>query len=441
MATSPRLRLRHAYSYCQAAQLQARPLGLGRILSGATGNPTTTTNGVLLPRVVQQQQHRQHGTSIARGVAETSIARTDIITEHPKNNVTDTIFQKLGVNLHHRKDHPLGIIKEAIFQYFEQKEPGNFKLFDDLYPVVTTKQNFDELLIPGDHISRSENDTYYVDSESVLRCHTSAHQAELLREKHKNFLVIGDVYRRDTIDATHYPVFHQMEGVKIFDPKDWEESGVSAVEYVEEDLKKTLEGLAKHLFGDVECRWVDAYFPFTDPSIELEIFFNNEWLEVLGCGVMQQKILDDNYGEGQKAWAFGLGIERLAMILFDIPDIRLFWSDDERFLKQFKAGDLSSKFKSFSKFPPCNKDLSFWISDTFTENNLCEAIRGIAGDIVEEVKLIDEFTNPKKVSFLHRFSLLSSPPPWKKPLLISLFLKPVACLLFGLGPGKDKPLL
>merc|ERR1712032_353376 len=125
--------------------------------------------------------------------------------------------------------------------------------------------------------------------------------------------------------------------------------GMSEVEYVERDLKQTLEGLAKHLFGDVECRWVEAYFPFTDPSIELEIFFNNEWLEVLGCGVMQQKILDGNYGEGKKAWAFGLGIERLAMILFDIPDIRLFWSGDERFLKQFKAGDLKQTLEGLAK--------------------------------------------------------------------------------------------
>ena len=350
---------------------------------------------------------RRDFAGIARSVATTTtISRSDIITADPKNNVTDNIFQKLGVNLHHRKDHPLGIIKGAIFQYFEESAPGKFKLFEDLYPVVTTKQNFDELLIPADHISRSDNDTYYVNSETVLRCHTSAHQAELLREKHDNFLVIGDVYRRDTIDATHYPVFHQMEGVKIFDPSEWEAAGMSEVEYVERDLKQTLEGLAKHLFGDVECRWVDAYFPFTDPSIELEIFFNGEWLEVLGCGVMQQKILDQNYGEGKKAWAFGLGIERLAMILFDIPDIRLFWSGDERFLKQFKAGDLSAKFKSFSKFPPCNKDVSFWISDDFTENNLCETVRGIAGDIVEEVKLIDEFTNPKKGKTSHCYRIV-----------------------------------
>jgi hypothetical protein len=87
-------------------------------------------------------------------------------------------------------------------------------------------------------------------------------------------------------------------------------------------------------------RWIDAYFPFTEPSYELEIFFNGKWLEVLGCGVMEQSILDGNFRPGHKAWAFGLGLERLAMVLFDIPDIRLFWSEDDRFLKQFKAGDL-----------------------------------------------------------------------------------------------------
>jgi phenylalanyl-tRNA synthetase alpha chain len=89
-----------------------------------------------------------------------------------------------------------------------------------------------------------------------------------------------------------------------------------------QDLKSTLEGLAKHLFGDVQTRWVDAYFPFTDPSYELEIYWNDEWLEVLGCGVTQQDILDANGNENNTAWAFGLGLERLAMVLFAIPDIR-----------------------------------------------------------------------------------------------------------------------
>lgn len=178
----------------------------------------------------------------------------------------------------------------------------------------------------------------------------------------------GDVYRRDAIDATHYPVFHQMEGVRVFGPD-------ATTEQVVADLKAKLEGLARLLFGDVEMRWIDAYFPFTEPSLELEVFFNGQWLEVLGCGVMQQQILDGNGQPGKKAWAFGLGLERLAMILFGIPDIRLFWSDDERFTKQFKAGDIKTKFAPFSKFPPCYKDVSMWIGDSFTENNMCEIVR------------------------------------------------------------------
>ena len=83
------------------------------------------------------------------------------------------------------------------------------------------------------------------------------------------------------------------------------------------------------------------------------------------------------------------------MVLFNIPDIRLFWTADQRFLKQFRQGDMTTKFKPFSKFPPCYKDMAFWLSDSFTENNLCEVVRGVAGDLVEEVKLIDDFTHPK----------------------------------------------
>lgn len=90
-----------------------------------------------------------------------------------------------------------------------------FKIFDDLPPIVTVEQNFDELLIPPDHVSRQPSDTYYVDAQRVLRCHTSAHQTSLLRQGEDRFLVCGDVYRRDEVDSTHYPVFHQMEGVRI----------------------------------------------------------------------------------------------------------------------------------------------------------------------------------------------------------------------------------
>lgn len=311
------------------------------------------------------------------------------------NNVTDYIYEKMGSNLHKTQNHPLCLIREAIYDYFNTKHPNVFKSYDDLYPVVSCKANFDDMLVPADHISRSPNDTYYVNSGTVLRCHTSAHQAELLRAGNKAFLVTGDVYRRDSIDATHYPVFHQMEGVRIFSEDDWKASGLSATEFAAKELKATLEGLVTHLFGKVECRWVDAYFPFTEPSYELEIFYNGKWLEVLGCGVMQQVILDQNFEAGHKAWAFGLGLERWAMVLFEIPDIRLFWSNDERFLGQFAASQMKTKFKTYSKYPMCYKDIAFWISPEFTENSFCELVRGIGGDLVEEVVLIDSFTNKK----------------------------------------------
>lgn len=320
----------------------------------------------------------------------------EVITNDPANNIPDNIFEKIGVNLHQQPGHPIGIIKDAIYSYFHNRHPGVFSTFDDLVPIVSATANFDEVLVPADHVSRSPNDTYYVNGNTVLRCHTSAHQAEMLRVGQTAFLVTGDVYRRDSIDATHYPVFHQMEGVRVFTEAEWTAAGAAnGAAHAEVELKATLEGLARHLFGDVEMRWIDAYFPFTEPSFELEIFFKGQWLEVLGCGVMEQAILEANGRPEGRAWAFGLGLERLAMVLFDIPDIRLFWTADQRFLKQFRQGDLTAKFKSYSKFPPCYKDVAFWVSDQFTENNLCEVVRGVAGDLVEEVKLIDDFTHPK----------------------------------------------
>ena len=147
---------------------------------------------------------------------------------------------------------------------------------------------------------------------------------------------MGDVYRKDEVDRTHYPAFHQMEGVRIFDmdahlnTKDV----AKAKQIAEQDLKEVLENLARHIFGDVKMRWNGDYFPFTDPSFELEILYNNEWLEILGCGVIFDGVMK-NAGRDvtkQCGWAFGLGLERWAMKLFEIDDIRLFWSKDPRFI-------------------------------------------------------------------------------------------------------------
>lgn len=387
-------RLYHVHGF---ASVPSRPgLTYWRLLHGFSANRSTGSQA----KPCRQQRALTSSSAV-------TVSREDVITSNQANNVTDNIFQKIGVNLHQQPNHPICIIKEAIVDYLEHNYPGRFTSFDDLYPIVSTKANFDDVLTPIDHVSRNPNDTYYVDKDTVLRCHTSAHQAELLRKGEKSFLVTGDVYRRDSIDASHYPVFHQMEGLYVLSDEEIQASGKSGTELAAQELKFVLSGLTRHLFGDVEMKFVDAYFPFTEPSYELEVFFQGEWLEVLGCGVTQRQILEEAGHMGKTAWAFGLGLERLAMVLFDIPDIRLFWSNDKRFTKQFKQGQLRNKFKPYSKYPPCYKDVSFWLptDDSFTENNLCEQVRGIAGDLVEEVKLIDSFTHPKKQRTSHCYRI------------------------------------
>lgn len=168
-------------------------------------------------------------------------------------------------------------------------------------------------------------------------------------------------------------------------------------------MKSILTGLAVHLFGDVEMRWREDYFPFTTPSFELDIFFNGDWMEVLGCGVIHDLVMANAQKPALTGWAFGVGLERLAMVLFGIPDIRLFWSQDERFTSQFKAGKIS-KFQPYSKYPFCYKDVSFWLPQSgLHPNDVYELIRGIAGDLVERVELFDQFENKKTGRTSHAY--------------------------------------
>jgi phenylalanyl-tRNA synthetase alpha chain len=296
------------------------------------------------------------------------------------SNITPGINSKLGKNLHNQTNHPLEIIKRKIYNYFGDQ----FKKFDDLSPIVKIEENFDKLLIPKDHPARSVSDTYYKDENHVLRTHTSAHQNDLLIAGNNKFLVTGDVYRKDDIDASHYPVFHQMEGVSVM------EDGQNA----EEELKSVLSGLIDVLFPGCEYRFNEDYFPFTHPSFEVEVMFQGKWLEVLGCGIVQPKILENCNLGGKTAWAFGLGLERLAMILFKIPDIRYFWSDDERFKNQFVTDEII-EFKPYSSYPPITRDIAFWIPEGFSQNNFSEIVRETGGDLVENVSMVDEFTHPK----------------------------------------------
>ena len=362
-------------------------------------------------------------------------------------NVTPSILGKVGRDLHRLPHHPLNILKQRIVAHFQRRYAAPtgtpiFAHFDDLSPVVTTEQNFDSLLVPADHVSRSRSDNYYINSSHVLRAHTSAHQRDLIRMGFDRFLVTGDAYRRDEIDSKHYPVFHQMEGVRLFtrhelfsdsseelrllerEPSLMVETvdkqavhTMDAVKLTELSLKRTLEELVRELFGaETEMRWEPDHFPFTHPSYQLEIKFRGEWLEVLGSGVMRQAILDSGGAGDKVGWAFGLGLDRLAMLLFEIPDIRLFWSTDSRFLEQFHSVTLDPatniSFKPFSKYPSCYKDISFWLpenSSDYTENDFYELVRSVGGDLVEKVELKDCFSHPvsSRVSHMYRIMYCS----------------------------------
>lgn len=322
------------------------------------------------------------------------VTRHEPLREELRGRVPMNIWNKTRSNLHLMKGHPLNTLREAIEEYMERRYPSTLTVHSDLSPIVTTKECFDDLLVPCDHVSRRASDTYYIDDGTLLRTHMTAHDPGLLRDGVKAALTCGDVYRRDSIDRTHYPVFHQVDGYRLYDTN-------TSREEIENELKSVLEQLARRLFGmGVECKWTGGEFPFTSPSFELEVLWKGSWLEVLGCGLLERGVLQRSGVPGDvNGWAFGLGLERLAMVLFDIPDIRLFWSCDERFLAQFADGDLNTTFTPFSVFPPVEKHVAFWVdSQTFHENDFHQLVRATCGDLVESVRIIDTFRKEGRVS-------------------------------------------
>lgn len=331
---------------------------------------------------------------------------------------------------------------------------------------MTVAQNFDSLGFPADHPGRSRTDTYYINEKTVLRTHTSAHEAEIFRkDESEGYTISADVYRRDAVDRSHYPVFHQMEGARMWDrrkvpendvakavwndlkqlpkhrlevedlnptvhpernPLQVEHHSIEEVEAIAAHLKRSLEGVVVELFSrakdaaiaagtteaneeePLKIRWIEAYFPWTTPSWELEVFWQGDWLEILGSGIVKQYLPISAGVPDKLGWAFGIGLERVAMLLYGIPDIRLFWSQDTRFLSQFSSDKPMRQFVPFSKYPACYKDVAFWLRSSsssaggglrnnaqdFHENDFMEIVRDTAGDTVEDARLVDEFSHP-----------------------------------------------
>ncbi|MGA2984918.1 MAG: phenylalanine--tRNA ligase subunit alpha [Terriglobia bacterium] len=206
--------------------------------------------------------------------------------------------------------------------------------------IESVYYNFDALNIPESHPSRDDWDTLYIDSKTVLRTHTSPVQIRSMEKYGAPLYIIipGKCYRHDNPDASHSPMFHQIEGLAI------------ASDITFADLKGTLDFFAKKLFGEkIRTRFQPSFFPFTEPSGEVSIsciFCGGEgcrvckesgWIEVMGCGMVHPQVLRNGGIDPEKytGWAFGLGIDRFAMMKYDINDIQLFFQSDVRFLGQF----------------------------------------------------------------------------------------------------------
>ena len=232
--------------------------------------------------------------------------------------------------------HPLHQMHERAIQIFRRM---GFALAEG--PDVETEWYcFDALNTPPDHPARNEQDTFYLSDGRLLRTHTSTVQIRAMESVPPPLRVMapGAAYRRDEIDATHSAQFHQIEGLYV-------DEDVSIA-----DLKGELEFFLRELFGsETEVQFRPHYFPFTEPSLEVYVRSKalkrgEQWIEVAGCGMVHPAVFEAvNKARGDKAYdpekwsgyAFGLGMDRLAMILFDIPDIRLFAQNDLRFLRQF----------------------------------------------------------------------------------------------------------
>lgn len=389
-----------------------------------------------------------------------------------------SILSYLPRKLQLQPSHPVSITRQIIESSFSSPI---FTHYNDLHPIVTVAENFDSLGFPEDHPGRSRTDTYYINKDTVLRTHASAHEAEIFRNnKSEGYTISADVYRRDAIDRSHYPVFHQMEGARTWDRRKVPGGDIAKAIKTDldrlpehglsiEDLNPTIhaernplqaehhtpeevEAIAAHLKRSLECvvvelfsrahtatiaaghvnanpleplrvRWIEAYFPFTSPSWELEVFWQGDWLELLGCGVTKQDVLINARVPDQIGWAFGVGLERVAMLLFSIPDIRLFWSKDPRFLNQFSSEEKLHTFVPFSRYPECYKDVSFWLRSSsssggggmksnaqdFHENDVMEIVRDVGSDLVEDVRLVDEFVHPlsRRKSLCYRINYRS----------------------------------
>ncbi len=254
------------------------------------------------------------------------------------NKVLLEDYTKPGFPISSGSLHPITLIKNKIIDIFSKV---GFELSDG--PEIEDDwHNFTALNLPKDHPARDMQDTFFIqqDPDILLRTHTSSVQVRYLEDNPPPLKIIspGRVYRNEAISSRSHCIFHQIEGIYV-------DENVSFA-----DLKQMILYFTKAMFGKSKLRFRPSFFPFTEPSAEVDIYWGLEteidyritkgtgWLEIMGCGMVDPNVLENCNIDSEKysGYAFGLGIERIAMLIYQIPDIRLFFENDIRFLNQFK---------------------------------------------------------------------------------------------------------
>ena len=290
-------------------------------------------------RHVPNEEKKEYGQLLNQlksdALTKVKALQTELSGSHSKSSMDDITRPGQPIPLGAR--HPISIVRERVIDVFSRIGYG----LSSGPEVEDDWHNFTALNLPEHHPARDMQDTFFVqtDPEFMLRTHTSSVQVRHMESNQPPIRILspGRVFRNEAISARSHCVFHQIEGLYI-------DKEVSFA-----DLKQTLMYFTKAIFGTAEIRLRPSYFPFTEPSAEVDIYWGLEtkadyritkgtgWLEIMGCGMVDPSVLT-NCGidaEEYAGFAFGMGLERMAMLLYQIEDIRMFYDNDLRFLKQF----------------------------------------------------------------------------------------------------------
>ncbi len=292
-------------------------------------------------RIIPAEQKKNYGKELNK-LKEAVSQKVEYLKsqskrESKKSKINDPTRTSFHIQSGNR--HPLSIVKKRIIDIFTQI---GFSISEG--PEIEDDwHNFTALNLPPYHPARDMQDTFFIqtDPDILLRTHTSSIQVRHMESNKPPIRTIspGRVFRNEAISSRAHCIFHQIEGLYI------------AKDVSFSDLKQTLKYFTESLFGNSNIRLRPSYFPFTEPSAEVDIFWGLEteidhritkgtgWLEIMGCGMVDPNVLENCRinPEEYSGFAFGMGIERIAMLLYQISDIRLFFENDVRFLRQFKA--------------------------------------------------------------------------------------------------------